>query len=470
MLRNDTSALFDRLREANVLLQEVLSGATQNLATIEGQLSTRVNDFVTALHEIGDRSGTASAHVEQQVKSFHDVTSSVLGDITSMASRFEEQAKTLTAAASALDQSHRRVETVLGERHTALDGMVNELGNRAENLDQRFTRFSGLLQESLGAAEARAREIARVIAEASTEGTRAIANQYDLVRATTEEERNRSVEALKSLFEETSNGTQTLLQAAADRFNTLVKEMKESAAAVQRDLDATRTEMRRGVLELPQDTAESAAQMRRVIVEQMDALAELNRIVARHSRTTEAEPARHAMREDAVAVGGGGFSRPAPRHDVQRAPAPTRRADPRSSEGRAGWLSDVLQRASREEAPAAAERTQASPLDALSLDIAHMVDHDAAVAVWEQRNRGEQVTYTRRLYTAQGQQTFEDIRRKYSNDRDFRQTVDRYIAEFERLLDGASRDERGPDVARNYIGSDTGKVYTMLAHAAGRFD
>jgi hypothetical protein len=99
-----------------------------------------------------------------------------------------------------------------------------------------------------------------------------------------------------------------------------------------------------------------------------------------------------------------------------------------------------------------------------------MVDHDAAVAVWEQRNRGEQVTYTRRLYTPQGQQTFEDIRRKYSNDRDFRQTVDRYIAEFERLLDGASRDERGPEVARNYIGSDTGKVYTMLAHAAGRFD
>jgi hypothetical protein len=130
----------------------------------------------------------------------------------------------------------------------------------------------------------------------------------------------------------------------------------------------------------------------------------------------------------------------------------------------------VLQRASREEAPPAVEQTHASPLDALSLDIAHMVDHDAAVAVWEQRNRGEQVTYTRRLYTAQGQQTFEDIRRKYSNDRDFRQTVDRYIAEFERLLDGASRDERGPEVARNYIGSDTGKVYTMLAHAAGRFD
>ena len=35
MLRNDTSSLFERLRDANVLLQEVLGGATENLSKIE---------------------------------------------------------------------------------------------------------------------------------------------------------------------------------------------------------------------------------------------------------------------------------------------------------------------------------------------------------------------------------------------------------------------------------------------------
>ena len=48
--------------------------------------------------------------------------------------------------------------------------------------------------------------------------------------------------------------------------------------------------------------------------------------------------------------------------------------------------------------------------------------------------------------------------------------VDRYIAEFERLLEEVSRDDRGQVVARTYLTSETGKVYTMLAHAAGRFD
>ena len=41
--------------------------------------------------------------------------------------------------------------------------------------------------------------------------------------------------------------------------------------------------------------------------------------------------------------------------------------------------------------------------------------------------------------------------------------------EFERLLEEVARGDRGQVVARTYLTSETGKVYTMLAHAAGRF-
>jgi hypothetical protein len=44
------------------------------------------------------------------------------------------------------------------------------------------------------------------------------------------------------------------------------------------------------------------------------------------------------------------------------------------------------------------------------------------------------------------------------------------MVEFERLLEEASREERGQMVVRTYLTSETGKVYTMLAHASGRFD
>jgi hypothetical protein len=99
-----------------------------------------------------------------------------------------------------------------------------------------------------------------------------------------------------------------------------------------------------------------------------------------------------------------------------------------------------------------------------------MIDHEAAAELWERYKRGEHNVFTRKLYTMQGQRTFDEIRRKYRGDHEFMQVVDRYIAEFERLLDEVSRDDNGQVVARTYLTSETGKVYTMLAHAAGRFE
>ena len=126
------------------------------------------------------------------------------------------------------------------------------------------------------------------------------------------------------------------------------------------------------------------------------------------------------------------------------------------------------------EAPRAEERPQQretiDSIDSLSVDIARMIDQDAAADLWERYKRGERGVFTRRLYTLQGQKAFDEIRNKYRTDPEFRQTVEHYIHEFERLLDDVSRGDRGPAVARNYLTSDTGKVYTMLAHAAGRFD
>jgi hypothetical protein len=144
-----------------------------------------------------------------------------------------------------------------------------------------------------------------------------------------------------------------------------------------------------------------------------------------------------------------------------------------------GWLTELLARGSREEREEPAPRQQANrqapnraidSIDALSLDIARLLDHDAVVELWDRYRRGERHVFSRRLYTAQGQQAFEEIRRRYQSDGAFRETVDRYIQEFERLLTEVSRDDPDSPVAKSYLTSETGKVYTMLAHAADRFE
>ena len=441
------------------------------------------------MNDIGERSGAVNSRFEEQMKAFQAGTGTILRDITAAAEKFDTQGKALASAAEQIDTSNRRTEEVLAERREALDSVVNQVDSKVSDLDQRLKRFSGLLSETFEAAEGRARDIARVLAEASTEGTKAIANQYELVRVTSDEERKRTTEALHSIYEQATGETSSLFRQTSERFIEIVRQMREMSAAMQREMEQTRTELRKGILELPQETADSAAQMRRVIVEQIDALAELNRIVARHGgASVEQQPARRAEPVAATAraetrtrsePAGGRESLGGGRR--QSAAAPQRAAASTPTAGGGWWPGRLARRPARpclargERArsprPTAGRRgAPSSRSNSLSVDIARMIDHDAAAELWERYKRGERNVFTRRLYTMQGQKTFDEIRNRYRSDREFKTTVDRYIAEFERLLNEVSQDERGQATARSYLTSDTGKVYTMLAHAAGRFE
>jgi hypothetical protein len=237
--------------------------------------------------------------------------------------------------------------------------------------------------------------------------------------------------------------------------------------------------------------------MRKVIVDQIEALAELNRIVAHHGRgldvvsTTRTSTYREEEPALAAAVGGRAEpSRPAPRAasastlpppDIGQPAARRTEAPPvapaGSDQGRDGWLSDLLSRTDGGAGvpPPAPPRgrntpnaTSGNPLESLSLDIGRLMDRNLAAEMWDRYQRGESKAFTKRLYTPSGQKAFDEVARKYRSDRNFKQTVDRYIAEFERLLDEVAREDRGPQALRGHLTSETGLVYTLLAHAAGR--
>ncbi len=142
--------------------------------------------------------------------------------------------------------------------------------------------------------------------------------------------------------------------------------------------------------------------------------------------------------------------------------------------GRDGWLSDLLNRtdaggpSGREASRPRPPQGAANPLESLSLDIGRLLDRNLAAEMWDRYQRGESKAFSKRLYTPAGQKAFDEVARKYRADRGFKQTVDRYIAEFERLLDEVAREDRGPQALRGHLTSETGLVYTLLAHAAGR--
>jgi hypothetical protein len=307
---------------------------------------------------------------------------------------------------------------------------------------------------------------------------------------------------MSEIYQQSTQEADAMFKQSAEKFANMVAGMKQMAAEMHHELEATRNELRRGVLEMPQEAAESTAQMRKVIVDQIEALAELNRIVAHHGRgldvVTAGRTSMHREEEPMLATAGGrSEARSAPRmreaSSASNLPPPdlglpaSRRTEappvsPASSDqGRDGWLSDLLSRTdggvgpgpgtgnrdvprSRPAQPAGG----GNPLESLSLDIGRLMDRNLAAEMWDRYQRGESKAFTKRLYTPAGQKAFDEVARKYRADRNFKQTVDRYIAEFERLLDEVAREDRGPAALRSHLASETGLVYTLLAHAAGR--
>jgi hypothetical protein len=101
-------------------------------------------------------------------------------------------------------------------------------------------------------------------------------------------------------------------------------------------------------------------------------------------------------------------------------------------------------------------------------EIARAVDYRTATEIWQRFRSGERGVLGRHIYNPDGQATFDEIARRYGQENEFRVTVDRYIADFERLLGEAEARDPAGSMLQNYLTSESGRVYLLLAHASGR--
>jgi hypothetical protein len=365
-----------------------------------------------------------------------------------------------------------------------------------------------------------------------------VAGQLGAFTDTASSESQRAADALRQTQATMILEMQQALEEATQRFNETAAAMRATAKEVGSELEATRSELTRGVMELPEETRASAAAMRRVVAEQIEALAELNAIVrsqpATHDlndrrtapppprreepapRTAAAEmprveprtvePVAKAVPEvpkvEPRAVPAAAAAAPVLRPEpVLRASAPAPRPAPepkpipasvataakpatlskpvpaspasaveaRSGEDGGGWLRDVLRNASATQAasaPVAAPPQQG--LTSLTDEIARSMDQNALAEAWRRYQAGEQAVFSRRIYTLSGQGTYDDVRKRIQRDADFAKTAQTYMSEFEQLLQQAASSPNPGAAALDYLLSDRGKVYTMLAHASGR--
>ena len=515
-LRGELVQVIDNLGKTGGAIDHAVDSASNRLAAVQGGLAARVDEFQRAL------GGIAS-----QVATLGRIASTTQTDAGALATRLSQHAESLGLVARDLAAQQQSFDVALEQRQKSLEALVGDLAARGAAFDTLLERFAANVEDSFGKAQSRAQEIASVLASTTRGASVAVAGQFETIRDTAAKERERTAQTLRETIDQTNAQISGALDHAAERFRKSVAEVKEMASQVQKELDETRQELRRGVLDLPQETSETAEAMRRVVADQIRALKELAALVSDSGadlRRRRADRGRRhrcddrigegAVRADAAhcrayapgrgavaarggsgassrddrGVGHGNSALDADCRSGTRSPArwragstlagphlvgPTRPAAPAAApaavtdRAQTGWLSNLLAAASREEPDVPAPRG-IETLEALTEGIGGLIDSAAAVEMWDRWRRGDSAAVSRRLYTEAGQQAFDEIRRRYRADPQFRETATRYTQEFERLLAKVSQNDRDGSQWRAYLLSNTGKVYTILAHASGR--
>ncbi|MGE3248216.1 MAG: apolipoprotein acyltransferase, partial [Beijerinckiaceae bacterium] len=528
-LKSEVADTLQALEAANAKLDELTSKAGGSLAGVESLLGDRLGDFRAALDTVANQVGALNRSASDALQGAQSLTQRIEEQKTALA----QSAAGLMQAQQGLDESlearRGRLENLIATVNTRTDDLNAITSSFSALVEDSFTQAerrardigvflteatqgvtsaitsqfdevrstTGKERERTAAALRSAYEQAnaqmREVLESSLNGFRTSAEEMLGLSAKIKEELQNTREELRrgalDLPKETAAQTEAMRKVVDDQVRAL-NDLTDIVTKSGRAFDVA--EPRPAAQKQPEPAPVAAAYTPPVPAPAPAPLApapvappapEPDAREAPLPRQTAAfprapaprapEPPREVIRPEPKPE-----TRPEVRQDVRQ----EARQEAKPANRQSGWLSDLLARASESEddaprppAPVRPRTPQpAAPvtetLDSISGNIARMVEADAVEEVWQRYYRGDQNIFSRKLYTPRGQQTFETIQRQYKGDQTFRAAVDEYNEGFEKLLQEISREDRDGSILHSYLTSDSGKVYTMLAHASGRFE
>ncbi len=107
-------------------------------------------------------------------------------------------------------------------------------------------------------------------------------------------------------------------------------------------------------------------------------------------------------------------------------------------------------------------------LNSASIDIAKALAVDVSDTAWAAYLRGDRSIFTRRSVRLLDGGTAKAIVRQYERDGEFRDSVRRYINDFEQLMKSVAAEREGNSLQVALLASDTGRLYVALAQAMER--
>lgn len=411
-----TAAMENHVRALSDTLGHQISNIDQSMLTgIESV--RRTSDSITR------QSLKAIEGLTNQADVLRGVSETLSHQISGATSRFDSQGQTIASAASALEGATLRIDSTLQRRQAELNDTLQRMSGNAQHLD----------------------EVMRGVRTQPDAQSQAVVAEFERMRAQADAQTMRAIQDMRS------------------QISTASHEMpRHSAPPLHEQQDRLRSEG------IPIATRESADAMRMALNDQLRALEQLSSLASRRDAAAQSALAPGSpMSLSAGYAAQAGVQQPMPPPPPQQShqPPPPQppQAPPQAApmDGGERWsLGDLLARASYDD-----DGTQHAPM--LDLEsIARAVDPTTASAIWSRFRAGQRGIMVRSIYTNEGRASFDEVTERYGRDVTFRRTVDRFLADFERLV--RETEQKSPRAVHDHLVSDAGRVYLFLAHASGR--
>ncbi len=507
-LKLSTDQITGRFEETTGALAEQVDKATQE---IEG----RTNAASRRLEEAGMK---FSGHVEKannflseklanSAKIMDSQLETISTDLTSrLETTGERVAKHMGNASGmverAVDHFTNNMDNVVQVRESQMDDLIKMLANKAEDVDTMMRNYVSVIEDSLNNAHGKSDDIVRLLTAQSGAAASNLQNEIARIEATSDEQIAKAAQALGQQYEAVIGSLNGMLASSTSEFADTAQAMRSTAQQVAKDIDFARNELRRTILDLPDETRSNADAMRQVVSDQITALNALADVVKRQTGLLDISGPGVSIAPDEVAPGKPEGARSAgkqTRGAATQTPAKPAKvakpvdnnsalqlvrsrpvSDPITSKAQRGSANLLPQLEKTQQAPtsksakpsssARLTETLVSKLNGAARDLTEAFEDRLPKDLERKYDAGQSHVYTHRLYMARGQKMYNMVKHGYHNERLIRGRVDAYIRLFERLLDTVSENPQGQNMVDACLASESGKLYLLFAQAAGRLE
>ena len=107
-------------------------------------------------------------------------------------------------------------------------------------------------------------------------------------------------------------------------------------------------------------------------------------------------------------------------------------------------------------------------LNASGIDLNRILTDDMPDSIWKRYQKGDRSIFARRLLRGKDRLALPDIKARFEADERFRIEANRYIKQFETLLDQATDCDPENLLSTTFLTADVGKLYIILSRSLER--